>query len=203
MLKEIERQSHQSIEKTEREELQLFKAISEIVLRKDGKHRCLFKPQDPIFLLEQEAEMPTDDQKAKLVQHAMENGGLQCTTCCAPAQSLKKLKFCQFCVKPNCSNCLYKSRPFPRNKNSRGNICVQCDKKFLYNDALGEQKLKLEVRDTQVERNIQVLKQLEHKYEFLVTDLTQVNLQRSSLFVKSIRHIQELQHIHLKQQEEL
>ena len=80
---------------------------------------------------------------------------------------------------------------------------MQCDKKFLYNDALGEQKLKLEVRDTQVERNIQVLKQLEHKYEFLVTDLTQVNLQRSSLFVKSIRHIQELQHIHLKQQEEL
>lgn len=47
--------------------------------------------------------------------------------------------------------CINKSRPFPRNnpdKINKGQICLQCDKKFLYRDALHENQIKLDLRDS-------------------------------------------------------
>ena len=64
-----------------------------------------------------------------------------CNTCCAYFTSIKKLKWCDFCALANCGSCLIKTRVYPKNnpeKINRGAICLQCDKKFLYRDALHE-----------------------------------------------------------------
>ena len=53
---------------TLQEQTQLNKQISEILLKKDGKNRCLFNPNDQIFQLEEETLMPTDEEKVKMVQ---------------------------------------------------------------------------------------------------------------------------------------
>jgi hypothetical protein len=125
-------------------------------LRADGKLRCLFKPQDTIFQLQEETDlMPSEQEKQTFAKTSVESGvPLMCNTCCATVQSIKKLKFCQFCAQANCGLCLNKTRPYPKNNNDkarRGQICLQCDKKFLYRDALHENKIKLEIRDSQNE----------------------------------------------------
>ena len=44
MLREIAKKNEIEVEQTEREQIILNKDISEIVLREDGKNRCLFNP---------------------------------------------------------------------------------------------------------------------------------------------------------------
>lgn len=72
--------------------------------------------------------MPSEEEKVRLVQMAQDAGmPFMCNTCFMQVQSIKKLKFCQFCAQANCGTCLYKTRPYPKNnpnKTNRGNICV-------------------------------------------------------------------------------
>ena len=97
-----------------------------------------------------------------------------CSTCCAVISSAKKIKYCQFCGNGNCGQCQYKTRPYPKNnaeKARRGAICLQCDKKFLYRDALHENQIKLGLRDTNTQQNFDRLVDYEHKYEQTVSAL--------------------------------
>lgn len=62
IFREIESKDKQATNMSEKENQQLNREISEIILRQDGKIRCLFNPQDPIFSLENETKMPTDEE---------------------------------------------------------------------------------------------------------------------------------------------
>ena len=45
------------------------KEISEIILRSDGKIRCLFNPTDPIYMLSyQTPDMPGEEQKIEFAK---------------------------------------------------------------------------------------------------------------------------------------
>lgn len=60
------------------------------------------------------------------------------------------MKNCQFCGLINCAQCLFKTRPYPKDnptKERRGLLCLPCNKKFLYRDVKHELTIKLEVRD--------------------------------------------------------
>lgn len=97
-----------------------------------------------------------------------------CNTCCTTVASFKKLRFCQFCAQANCAQCVTKSRPYPKNnpeRKSRGQVCIQCDKKFLYRDALHESQIKLELRDQRQGRVDRLLRELEIDYERAVNEL--------------------------------
>jgi hypothetical protein len=94
------------MELNEKENQLLNREISEISLRQDGKLRCLFNPRDPVFELEEETLMPTEEEKVQIVEQAKETGvGLMCNTCCISVSSIKKLRFCQFCAQANCIQC--------------------------------------------------------------------------------------------------
>ena len=106
-----------------------------------------------------------------------------CDTCCVPKPSIKKLKFCQFCAQANCQQCIYKTRPYPKNnpdKIRRGAICLKCDKKFLYRDALHENQIKLELRDTQNEAKKSNISLAEINYNQLVNEISNMNQKRQS-----------------------
>lgn len=61
-LKKIEDASDQNVELTEKENQQMNREISEIILRADGKLRCLFNPTDPIYMLsDQTPDMPGEE----------------------------------------------------------------------------------------------------------------------------------------------
>jgi len=129
-----------------------------------------------------------------------------CNTCFDQVSSFKKLKFCQFCAQANCGNCLYKTRTFPRNnpqRLNRGHICIQCDKKFLYRDALHENQLKLEIRDKKAEQTRELLAGQEKRYGEMVSELTQVNLLRQQQHTKIKQHLKQLNHLLEVQIEEL
>ncbi len=58
--------------------------------------------------------------------------------------------FSQFCGTVNCGACLFKSRPYPRDnpmRERRGNICLPCNKKFLYRDVKHDLSISVEVND--------------------------------------------------------
>ena len=110
--KAIEAKLASNKDQTLKENKSLTKEISEIILRQDGKHRCLFNMQDSIFSLEDETKAEKSTETSS------------CNSCC---NSLKKPKFCQFCACANCSNCLIKTRPYPMNNPEhlrRGTICL-------------------------------------------------------------------------------
>ena len=137
--------------------------ISEIILSKDGKFRCLFNPQDPIYLLQDEhVDMPNDNEKAAIARQQIETqGNIMCNTCCQVISSAKKVKYCQFCAQGNCSSCQYKTRPYPKNnpdKSRRGAICLQ-------RDALHENQIKLSLRDTNTQQSMDKVVEHEQQYE--------------------------------------
>ena len=97
--REIDDSSKEVAAQAEKENQMLNREISEIILRADGKNRCLFKPQDVIWNLSKEtADMPSEEEKSEIAKKAKDYGmPLMCNTCCNDAKSIKKLKFCQFC----------------------------------------------------------------------------------------------------------
>ena len=98
-LNEIEGEVAQQQRDIDEEQRQLNQKIAEIKLDTEGKFNCLFNPQDPIFSLSEQAHLPTDEEKQKLVQMAALAGlPFMCNTCCVEVSSMKKLKFCQFCA---------------------------------------------------------------------------------------------------------
>jgi hypothetical protein len=52
----------------EKENKELNKDISEIILSHNGKLRCLFNTHDPIFDVSGERSVPTEDEKVKMVE---------------------------------------------------------------------------------------------------------------------------------------
>jgi hypothetical protein len=62
------------------------------------------------------------------------------------------LRNCFYCGELNCPWCLYKTRPYPgnddTNRSKRGEICLTCNRKFLYRDAMYELMGMLEMKDT-------------------------------------------------------
>ena len=149
--------------------------MSEIKLSADGKLRCMFNPTDTIFFLDQRSEDYPNDSEIKIyIKIREQQGGLMCNACGVKIPIAKKLfktteiRFCEFCAEGNCLPCMQKSRPYPRmnpDKLRRGMICTQCDKKFLYRDALHENQIKLSMRDTGAVENFDALVDYERKYE--------------------------------------
>jgi hypothetical protein len=72
-----------------------------------------------------------------------------CACCQKQASKRDKLKNCQFCGLANCAQCLFKTRPYPKDnptKERRGQICLPCNKKFLFRDVKHDLIIKLEVK---------------------------------------------------------
>jgi hypothetical protein len=72
------------------------------------------------------------------------------TTCACCNKPQTKMKNCQFCGTVNCGQCLNKTRPYPKEnptKEKRGQICLTCNKKFIYRDVKHEIIIKLEVKN--------------------------------------------------------
>jgi hypothetical protein len=72
------------------------------------------------------------------------------TTCACCNKPQTKMKNCQFCGTVNCSQCLCKTRPYPKEnptKDRRGAICLPCNKKFLFREVKHELTIKLEIKD--------------------------------------------------------
>ncbi|CDW71875.1 UNKNOWN [Stylonychia lemnae] len=96
----------------------------------------------------------------------------ECNACLKPSS---KLKNCDFCGSLNCPNCIFKTRPFPINnpqRNKRGQICIVCNKKFLYRDAMHEFAIKLDMKEGVTQTQQEELFQEEEKYDKLMKDLS-------------------------------
>jgi hypothetical protein len=60
----------------------------------------------------------------------------------------------------------------------RGEICVTCNKKFLYRDAMYELMAKLEMKDITKKQYINELGKEEYKYDQVVGALSKAKMQR-------------------------
>jgi hypothetical protein len=123
----------------------------------------LYTEQDSIFSLSEEIGRDEWD--------------LEATDCNNCIKNNQKLKNCQFCGTMNCPTCLYKTRPYPMNnptKERRGLICLACNKKFLYRDAMHEYAIKLELREGVTQTQSEELEFHEEKYNKLMSDLTEL-----------------------------
>ena len=82
----------------------------------------------------------------------------------------------------NCSACLFKTRPFPRDnptRERRGAICLPCNKKFLYREVKHELTIKLEVRDESTKATPEELDEEELQYNRMMNELR--NLKEAKL----------------------
>jgi len=59
-------------------------------------------------------------------------------------------------------------------KERRGLICLACNKKFLYRDAMHEYAIKLELREGVTQTQSEELEFHEEKYNKLMSDLTEL-----------------------------
>jgi hypothetical protein len=73
--------------------------------------------------------------------------------CCGDANS-KKLKNCHFCGSLNCAPCLNHQRHFCVDNKDRSRlstqVCITCNAKFLYRDAMYELMGRLTLRDEEI-----------------------------------------------------
>lgn len=70
MLNQMRASLAEAQKQREQEQMNLNRQIAEIKLQADGKNTCLFNPNDPIFFLEDQTVMPSEDEKAKMVMMA-------------------------------------------------------------------------------------------------------------------------------------
>jgi len=73
----------------------------------------------------------------KYMEYSEGPGAITSCACCN--KHVGKMKNCLFCGTVNCPQCLFKTRPYPVNNESnerRGDICLPCNKKFLYREAM-------------------------------------------------------------------
>lgn len=91
---------------------------------------------------------------------------------CCGDNDIKKLRNCFFCGDLNCPRCLYKTRPYPgednENRSRRGEICVTCNRKFLYRDAMYELMGMLEMKDQTKKNLLNALRVQEFNYDGVV-----------------------------------
>lgn len=101
------------------------------------------------------------------------------TTCACCNKPQTKMKNCQFCGTVNCGQCLNKTRPYPKEnptKEKRGQICLTCNKKFIYRDVKHEIIIKLEVKNEDeagdsMEKLQEEMEQEELNYNRLLNEL--------------------------------
>lgn len=73
-------------------------------------------------------------------------------------------------------------------KERRGQICLACNKKFLYRDAMHEYAIKLELREGATQTQQEDLEHNEERYNRLMSDLTElkeIKEQKSKELAKS------------------
>jgi len=145
-LNDIERNQIIQAEQIREEKRQVELDLNEVAMQKDANQKCNFDPNDPIFELEDENfPLLPEAGKEEMVKRADEDGvPFKCNNCEAEIHQAEDLKFCQFCAKSYCGKCQRKSRPYlydNHDNSKRGQICVQCEKKFLYRAALEEASL--------------------------------------------------------------
>jgi hypothetical protein len=125
----------------------------------------VFNVNDPIFELEN--RIPVDESEQK-------EDWSRCN-CCGDSD-LRKLRSCFFCGDLHCPRCLFKTRPYPsesnKDRSSRGDICITCNKKFLYRDAMYELMAKLEMKDNRKKQFAMALTREEYKYDNIVSNLS-------------------------------
>lgn len=127
----------------------MSKRVNEI--RVKGKHISVFISIDEIFVQYEENDLIFDLPR-EIDKEFMEasDGPDAANTCACCNKPQNKMKNCQFCGTVNCGACLCKTRPYPKDnptKERRGQICLPCNKKFLYRDVKHELTIKLEVKD--------------------------------------------------------
>ena len=150
-------------------------------IKVNDKIHVMFNVNDPIFVL---AEKIDDDQCEPIQEWSRCN-------CCGDATQ-RKLKHCNFCGELSCAKCLYKQRPYPNQMNrspeeqdqikpweqTRGDICIVCNKKFLYRDAMYELMGKLQIRDLHKKSLEKELQKEEYQYDQIVSNLSKVKQER-------------------------
>eukprot|EP00347_Sterkiella_histriomuscorum_P022589 403337913 len=89
----------------------------------------------------------------------------------------EKISTYQFCGSLNCPQCVNKSRPYPMknpSKERRGLICIVCNKKFLYRDAMHEFAVQLDMREGVNQNQQEELYKEEDVYNELMAILTEL-----------------------------
>eukprot|EP00347_Sterkiella_histriomuscorum_P020655 403336974 len=123
-----------------------------------------FDENDEIFMLSE-----CVDERFK------DHTSAECNACLKPN---KKLSNCEFCGTLNCPTCINKSRPFPQRnpqKAQRGQICIVCNKKFLYRDAMHEFAIKLDMKQGLTLTQQEELIKEEDTYNKLMKDLSDLH----------------------------
>ncbi|CDW76830.1 UNKNOWN [Stylonychia lemnae] len=139
---------------------------------KDGMY-APYDDEDPIFDLEHE-----------ISKEEQEKFAAECPICKKQHAKMKNwyqqnkfihLLISQFCGSLNCPQCVSKSRPYPvKNpaKDKRGQICLICNKKFLYRDAMHEFAVQLDMKEGVNQNQLEELQFEEETYNELMTLLT-------------------------------
>ena len=106
----------------------------------------------------------------------------RCSSC---GESNKKLKNCHFCGQLTCPTDLNHMRHYPVDNPSRtrvsNQVCMTCNCKFLYRDAMYELMSRLELRDEEMNMYQIEYQQEEQMYDNLVTKLTKQKTERAKL----------------------
>ena len=141
------------------------------MIKVNEKIQVVFNVNDQIFSIED--KVADDDCESK-------DDWSRCNGC--GDNDVKKLRNCFYCGDLNCPRCLYKTRPYPSENNTnrakRGEICVTCNKKFLYRDAMYELMAKLEMKDITKKQYVNELGKEEYKYDQVVGALSKAKMQR-------------------------
>lgn len=103
--------------------------------------------------------------------------------CCGDPN--KKLKSCNFCGQLACPTDLSHQRPYPINNANKAKfgtqVCMTCDFKFLYRDAMFELMAKVEGRDIELKIYQEEVGQQEQNYDLLVQKLSKQKMERAKL----------------------
>lgn len=150
---------------------QQYRELSQKTLhiKVNDKIQVVFNVNDRIFATEQKV----DDEDCE-----PKEDWSRCN-CCGD-NDVKKLRNCFFCGELNCPRCLYKTRPYPGNENrtKRGELCLTCNRKFLYRDAMYELMGMLEMKDTAKKNLMSQLGVQEFNYDGVVSQLSKAKMQR-------------------------
>lgn len=126
-------------------------------LKINEKNQVIYKFQDEIFDLK---EPLPEDELEPLEDYS------QCNLC----SETSKLKNCQFCGQLTCSKHLDHQRPFCQDREKKSHqVCLTCDRRILYREAMLEMKERLEMFDRAVTQGQAWLKEEETQYDKIVT----------------------------------
>lgn len=133
----------------------------------------MFNANDPIFSRKRDLDA---DEREEVEEWS------RCGCC---GDSTKKLKSCNFCGQLACPVDLNHQRPYPFDNPNKQRIatqvCLTCDFKFLYRDAMFELLSKIEGRDMELKIYQEELSQQELHFDSLNSKLTKQKTERAKL----------------------